>query len=420
MMRVAVILAVASLLLAKLILPASAYDPQALESHPRLHAARMELDAVRSEVLRSYARWAPSWDLVLEGSRAKLKDVVNGVADEPQIGPRGRARTIATQPLFRAFMIWDDLELAKAQVSGRVAAVAAIRADLIGEAEAAEARHWYAVEELKLRREFEAMAKNAAAAVEAKAKAKANDAAEVPRSLERIARAATGVAEAEALLAAAKARLRRLWGDVPTWITKPPAKPPCILLAECRAAGLVNPTVQTAIARRNEMELRLLRVERMRMPEIDAYASASRQHDEYSLSGRNRTSGTDEAEVGVVLRQKLPWGLEAEADRTQAFAELQAASASVAAAMRTYHGDVEEAWSRHVGAKRRLEAAAVHIRRAQTALAAIEEVYANGGLGVRDVLDAAEALIQAKVVQARAEADLHEAAAKLRAIAASP
>ena len=384
--------------------------------HPRIAAAKADLAAAQTGRQRALGGWAPEVTFSGSARRTYLSDEINSIVSPSQIGPRTEVSVTVSQPLFRRFTVFDELALAEAIVFGKEATLQRTINEVEAEGAVIDVRLWAAEASLEIRKRFEGYARRTADMVREKSEAKAQDPAELPRALERVARSKAQTVEAKSQALEAKAAYYRHWGIPPGRTPEPADKPACTSVDACMFEAEDGPVVRETIAGVFEAELQLSRVEMSRWARIDIVGSASRTDYSHGAGGTPYDQTTNEAEVGIRVLQPLFWGVEVDADHRRAKAQLEAARERRNAAIQRVRGEAREAWTAFVGATELEVAAAAQLRSSEDAINAIRQVYASGDVGIRDVLDAEENLASAELALIRARSEKSIELIKLNAL----
>jgi outer membrane protein len=378
--------------------------PAAARISPRVAMALDALEQARARRLAAIGRWGPKLEASVSWGYNHLRDVVHGVPDAPIKGPQRTEELTITQPLIKAFSLAGDLEIAAADIRGREAAVEGAKRLEFAETALADTRIVFARDLVVLRKEYLTAAKTAERQAGERTKAKAAQTAEVEQARERVARVALQVAESQSLLAGAEAARAGLDG-VPFSPGMTPARAPklvlpCLNWEECRRRLGGSPAVSEARADIARLKLELLKVRLERMPRLDATGFARR------TDGWQQRNRTDEAYAGAKLAVPLPYDLEHHAEIKNAHARLAEAQSRFHEAMRLALAEMSVAWASREAAMGRLTLTAQSTKLADLSWRAVAEAYKAGDRSIRDVLDAREAILTAKVARLQADQDM--------------
>ena len=231
----------------------------------------------------------------------------------------------------------------------------------------------------------------------------------------------TDVSQADAALAAARADLATAEGDLqiaregyrtstgrmPGTLAPPPPTPklPATLAAARDVARNMHPLIQQARREAAASELGVAAAAAERNPELTGTAALAKQRAR-SVSSGGVSSETDIGSVGLNLSQTIYSGGRLPAAHRKAMAQRDAARAALLNVSRQVDQTVGNAWAGIDVAQAQIRAIDEQIVAAQQAYNGVKEEATLGARTTLDVLDAEQALLEARANKITAEANL--------------
>ena len=374
----------------------------AYRNNPKLLAARAGLLASDEGVAKARSGWLPKVNA--SGSATLGRKKVTPMPGRVQKYENEQVAITLQQPLFDGMKTWYGVAAAKAQVKAGQQNLFATEQEVLLDAVMAYMNVVRDREIVRLRRKNVKVFREQLRATRDRFNVGDVTRTDVSQAEAALAGARAQLAQAEAALAESRAAYEEVIGHKPNGVGFPRRLPrflPRTLTEALRRAARKNPQVLAAAygeeAARHAVEVAFGDL----LPKLNLQAQLS--YNRYKERG-NLPVKTRDANIGLSITVPLFNGGYNHAAVREARHKAEQAAQQVAVARRAVEKAVVQAWFNLQAARRLIAAASAQVRAAELAYKGVREEYKAGSRTTLDVLNARQALNNARVELVKARA----------------